>query len=262
MCLLSFGQADRLASHQKQRTWKEEIWDISIFHWTNETTIHVLLQQPCFLLPSRISSIPPSVSLSFALASLLHMLICFSLFHYHYLRVFFPLSFLISIAIPSFGTVRGRRRCFNESVLSSSLGQVDNDWCREEVKPADWIAVCTNKHTSMTHTLTRLAVCLHVHRTSVEMPAFTTSDRDGCFARTWWEEQLVMINWQIHMWLCVSVRVCVCVQVNSNSCGTRLVLSSPQRGFGWYHLMEKRSVYLSGFVLYRIFLFFCHQTVK
>lgn len=67
MGLLSYGQADRLALHQK-RTWKDEIWAISPFAMdeacTNET-------HPCAPPPAPLSiafqesSIHPSLCLSF-----------------------------------------------------------------------------------------------------------------------------------------------------------------------------------------------------
>lgn len=66
----------------------------------------------------------PAASISLChIFFLSHMLICFSvlsLFHYHYLRVFPPSSLKL---VPSFpGSIDGgRMRCFNESVLSSSL---------------------------------------------------------------------------------------------------------------------------------------------
>lgn len=145
MGLLSFGQADGLALPQKHNTPTEEIWAISPCAAeearTNETIVHVhnpptlafqeslIPPSVCFPLqlftsPSILATSNPacisgaslvSSSLRHTFPPPRHMLICFSLFHYHYREFFFLTS-------PSSCSENGgRMRRFNESVLSPSL---------------------------------------------------------------------------------------------------------------------------------------------
>lgn len=202
MGLLSFGQADRLAPHQKQSTLKRgNLGDFSIFHggglhkWNYypcaPPTSPALHRLPGILHPSLDQSVFHSSSSRLCLSSPhrtlhlrrrsqqrclchtfspLHMLICFSLFHYHYLRVVFCLqSFFFSI--PSVGTVCGRMRCFNKSILSSSFE--GGQWLMQEGGESTQTGEpCARTNTrAWINTLTRLAVCVRVCNTSVEMPA-------------------------------------------------------------------------------------------
>lgn len=136
--LLSLGQADGLAAHQRHSTWKEKIWVISLFATeevcTNETIICVLNHQTLLPLLSRNLSIPPAVCLSFQLLLPVHSTspasavplfpatpfsLCVNLFLF-FLCVSLLLSQVFALPLapnPLLCSFVGGMRCFNESVL-------------------------------------------------------------------------------------------------------------------------------------------------
>lgn len=103
------------------------------------------------------------------------------LFSAPYVNLFLSISLPLSqscflspeffLSIPSVGTVCGRMRCFNESVLSSSFE--GGQWLMQEGGESTQTGEpCAHTNTrAWINTLTRLAVCARVCNTSVEMPA-------------------------------------------------------------------------------------------